>query len=360
MLAASAGGGQRCAVPVSELRAAVEKAPADAAAWLRLGRSLAAIEEPLEALDAFGRASELRPSDPAIGREYALALAAAGMGKPAAAALDSVLRATPDDVPASAALAYVWTLSGDPDKGLKQARSILARHRDSAPGHYQAGLALQQKEDLEGARREFAAALKADPGFAAAAYMAGLAAWRSGDSGPAIENLRRAVALAPDAAEAHILLGSILRREGDLAAARGFFERGIELDSGNPAAVNGLAQVLRMTGDIEASRKLMADAAHFQRHRDAARAAMFHINAAREQVRESKYATAESVLRQALAIDPDSACAHRNLGRVLAAMGKPQAAAQELKRADELETGLCARKAVTRFPMLQMQSSMAP
>ena len=348
----------RCATPVVELRARVSASPKDGEAWLKLARTLESLGEEMEATDAFQKAVEFSPKDRAAAREYGIAMANTGI--PAVAHFEKLVVSDSKDLDAAAGLAFALTMSGEPDKGAAEASRILKIKSDFAPAHYQLGLALQAKEDYEGARAEYAAAAKFDPRFAAAHYAVGAVAWRMGDADATVASLKAAIALKPDAADAYSMLGGALRRKGDLEGAQKALEQATALDPDNPVSFSTLAQVLRMRGDIEGSKKMLAEGTRLQQSLTGSKTAMFHINAGREKLRTSDYAAAEKQLRNAVQAAPDNACAHRNLSRALKGQGNTAESTKESQVADDLEARLCARKPITRFPMLRAHGPMAP
>ena len=53
--------------------------------------------------------------------------------------------------------------------------------RKTPAAHYNLGIALKNKDDIEGAKAELRRALAIDPQLAEAHYMIGIACWQSGD-----------------------------------------------------------------------------------------------------------------------------------------------------------------------------------
>lgn len=103
--------------------------------------------------------------------------------------------------------------------------------------------------DLDAADRLFAAALAADPSYAAAwsgwARVAGL----RGDAATAEERFRRAIELDPDTADARSMLAQIHVQTGRLDEAVELFEAALERDPYAPPALRGLSEALCRQGD---------------------------------------------------------------------------------------------------------------
>jgi tetratricopeptide (TPR) repeat protein len=108
----------------------------------------------------------------------------------------------------------------------------------------------------------------------------------------ALAAFARAAALQPKEAEPHLSAGQLLEQENKFAEAEQEYKRALELDPRSSDAVIGLANIY---------------------------------------MRGRRFPEAEDYLRKLLAVHADSAPIHIQLGRVLAAEGKPDAAIEELQ-----------------------------
>ncbi|MGB6401278.1 MAG: tetratricopeptide repeat protein [Candidatus Sulfotelmatobacter sp.] len=117
----------------------------------------------------------------------------------------------------------------------------------------------------------------------------------------ALAAYRRAAALQPKEAEPHISAGQLLEQENKYAAAEQEYKQALALDSrSRDAAVMGLANIY---------------------------------------MRGRRFPEAEEYLRKLLAVNGESAAVHIQLGRVLAAEGKTDAAIAELQAGLKLAPG---------------------
>lgn len=183
------------------------------------------------------------------------------------------------------------------DLALEIADISITRLPKSDRLHLERGIVLAMKENFEGARTEFEAAVKLAPerslGYVALGLMLlqmdhaaeavnmlrqrahasedylvlwflGEALNRSGaaagsaEENEAIEALSRSVSLDANVAQSRILLAKLLARRGDLELARKHLNRALELDPDNVAATYQLAQVCQRTGDAARAKQLFA------------------------------------------------------------------------------------------------------
>ena len=151
----------------------------------------------------------------------------------------------------------------------------------------------------------------------------------------AIAHYTRTIALRPGYAPAYSNLASALRAGGRLPEAVATYERALALQPDFPDAQYNLGNALLEDGKADAA------ISHFRlrcaRFRDRRRSR--RISASRSRQGNDDGATAEA-FRAAIAIDPGAAKAHRNLGDVLASMGRTDEAIDHLRRALQLELAM--------------------
>jgi Flp pilus assembly protein TadD len=152
------------------------------------------------------------------------------------------------------ALAMLRLQAGQTDQAVVHFRDSLRLNPDSAPTHYNLGIALSMQQRLDEALAEFREALRLDPTHADAHNNAGAMLHVGGRFDEATVHYRRAVELRPDNAEARSNLGRILTTTGDDAAALDEFRRALELRPDLPAAVAGLSWVLATSADANLRR----------------------------------------------------------------------------------------------------------
>ena len=138
--------------------------------------------------------------------------------------------------------------------------------------HYDLGLALKQKDQLEAAKIAFREALRLDPEMVEAHYTLGIACWQNGDIEETTTAMRAAVAKRPGYAEAHYMLGTGLKQKGELTEAAQALEEAIRLNPDTPGPYNTLAQIRQLQGDREAAKRLFAQAAEVKKKIEASQA----------------------------------------------------------------------------------------
>jgi tetratricopeptide (TPR) repeat protein len=116
----------------------------------------------------------------------------------------------------------------------------------------------------------------------------------------AVSDYQRAAALQPKEAEPHLSAGLLLEQENKFADAEHEYKQALAIDSGSVDAVTGLANIY---------------------------------------MRGRRFPEAEDYLRKLLATHSDSGAVHVQLGRVLAAEGKTDAAIGELQAGIKLAPG---------------------
>ncbi len=143
----------------------------------------------------------------------------------------------------------------------------------------------------------------------------------------AVVEMRKAIELDPSYGETRYNLGAILARQGDVDAAVREFEAALELDTPNESR----------------GKFRRGYARHLIQHSRAPEL----VQVQRQELLER----AQTLLRDALDLDPGSAITHYQLGLLLRERGEEAAAKGELKRALELDPHLTrAREALEQGP----------
>lgn len=187
---------------------------------------------------------------------------------------------------------------------------------------FEAGLALHERGDLDGAEAAYAAVLSQSPGDADALHMMGVLADQRGDGEAAVALIGRALAAGPERAFVHANLGNALHRLGRLAEAVASHRRAVALRPDSAPMLGNLAALLLASGEtgeaVAACQRLVALAPESAE-------AWLRLGNALSAVGE---AGAEAALRRCVAIDPGQAEAWYNLGCLaLAGCDAAQAAA---------------------------------
>ena len=286
---------------------------------------------------------------------------------------------------------------GDLAGAIAEYRKAIALKPDYAEAHYNLGNALRDQGDLPGAVAAYRKAIALKPDYAEAHNNLGNALRDQGDLAGAVAAYRKAIALKPDLAEAHYNLGNALGDQGDLAGAIAAYRKAIALKPDYAEAHNNLGNALapRATcpgpspntgrpspsspisprptttwatpfaqGDLPAPsphtrrpspsspispRPTTTWATPFATGRPARRRRRYrkaialkpdyaeaHYNLGNALDDQGDLPGAVAAYRKAIALKPDYAEAHCNLGLALQRQGEFQAALTELRRGHEL------------------------
>jgi tetratricopeptide (TPR) repeat protein/mono/diheme cytochrome c family protein len=165
------------------------------------------------------------------------------------AAYTKVLQSDPGNPLRHDAVAMLYLQDGRAREADAEFRASLALNPDSAPTHYNRGLALSMLRDYQGAAQEFQAALRIDPDYADAHNNLGAMLHLFGRTAEAELHYRRATELRPDNAQAHSNLARLLTAEGQWRAAADHFTRALQLQPDDPSALSGLAWLRATAGE---------------------------------------------------------------------------------------------------------------
>jgi tetratricopeptide (TPR) repeat protein len=192
-------------------RELVRREPDNADAQLLLGRALALVPEPANALAALGRAITLQPDRADAHYTLGTVLARFGDLDAARVSFERALEKAPEMPEAHASLGLLLAERQElPQAKRHLARAIELHRRSSAAAfpHYVLAQVLREERELEQALRHLTEALALRPDYAEA--YASLGAIRAArlDHAAAADAFEAAVRLAPDSAEARAGLGA--------------------------------------------------------------------------------------------------------------------------------------------------------
>ena len=211
--------------------------------------------------------------------------------KTAETKLDAYLAAHPTDARALFDAGYVADAQNRLDDAASLYRRAVAANPQSFEAHISLGLLLARENKLSEARPELVAATKLDPGAAGPALKA--RAWRAlahidqaTDPAAASNDLLEALKLTPETPEDTLLAAELAEKTGQNDAAEAAYRRVLAKDPHSIPARIGLAHLL---------------------------------------IVGKKYADAETVLRAALADDPNDPTLNAQLAMTLAAQNKAEA-----------------------------------
>lgn len=223
-----------------------------------IGSYLGNLGFPAEARELYGRALALRPGSRRTALNLALAELDLGQAEAAAARLERLHAAEPEEPLAAYNLGVARLAAGDVTGAVPLLRSAV----DAAPSLHGARLSLADALLRSGRDREAEALLRdlvdRVRWLAEAFDMLGLVEAARNDLPAARELHARALRLDPYRVEAHYNLGLVLHREGRLEAAARAFQAVLTIDPEDAGALDSL-------GLVHASAGRFQDAAEFHR-----------------------------------------------------------------------------------------------
>jgi tetratricopeptide (TPR) repeat protein len=222
---------------------------------------------------------------------------------------------------------------GQMDEAIASYRKAIALDRQYAWAHNNLGIALSEKGKVDEAITCFHKAIALDPKLAKAHLNLGGALYGKGQVEEAIACYRKAVALDPKFAEGHTNLGKALKANGQVEEAIACHQKAIELDPKYAPAHNNLGLALKAQGKVEEAIACFRKALALD-----PKNAKAHVNLGGVLARKGQLDEALATLRTAIALDPKFAGAHTNLGAALFQKGEVD------------EAIACCRKAIALDP----------
>jgi tetratricopeptide (TPR) repeat protein len=271
---------QRClTTQIEAIEKKIDRLPDRMASYAYLGALYSLEGRPAQALEYFGKASQMGPLSAKIHNNLGTALVKENRVAEGIHHFSEAIRLDPD---------------------FKRA-------------HFNWGYVLAQQSRLDEAIGHFSEALRLDPAYAIAYIEMGAALTRQGRSDEAISNYTKLLALKPGHPEAHYYLGLLYSRQNRLDEAIGHFSEVLRVRPGNAAAYNAQGVALFRQGRLD-------EAAH---HFDQALRlkpdfAGAHNNLGIALVRKGMPEDAAGHFKAALRINPDYTGARNNLHKVLA------------------------------------------
>jgi serine/threonine-protein kinase len=218
------------------------------------------------------------------------------------------------------------------DEAVRYLTAAVALRPDSAGTRLSLGVALAEKQDLDGAMAAFRRAIALDPRFAKAHTNLGNVLQDKGDLAEAIAEHRRAIALDPKLAQAHSNLGAALNAQGDRDGAIASYRRAIGINPRYAKAHFNLGTALKDRGDLRGAIAAWRQAIELD-----PRNAKAHTNLGTALHNKGDVDGAIRCYRTAIACDPKLAEAHYNLGLALQAKGDLGRAIAHYRRATALD-----------------------
>jgi tetratricopeptide (TPR) repeat protein len=290
--------------------------PGDFWVNLLLGDELLHTEKDAEAIRYYTAALAIRPDNPGVLLNRALALG--HLGKEGAAAARADLQRA---ITVSPRLARAHFVLGshlcadlnDYDKGIECLRKAIEFDPKHADAHHNLGAALASQGKLDEAIAVFRKAVELDPKKAILHYHFGKALSRQGKWDAAVAAYRKAIERDLKHTDAHYALGVVLCDElRDYENAAACFRKVIELDPKHADAHSSLGSALRDQGRLDEAitayhKAIALDPKHANAYRNLGVALS----------RQGKVDDAIAACRKATLLDPKDASAHYSLGVIL-------------------------------------------
>jgi Flp pilus assembly protein TadD len=148
----------------------------------------------------------------------------------------------------------------DAEQEILRCRKAIQLDPTNARAHYDLGLALRAKGDLEGAVRAWCEAIRLDPKLALAPPGLGLHPVSWTVLKQEVRKYRKAIRLDPKDVEAHTNLGHALRAMRDLEGAIHSYREAIQLAPKDASGHDNLGRALDAKGDLEEAVRSFLDA----------------------------------------------------------------------------------------------------
>jgi tetratricopeptide (TPR) repeat protein len=205
-------------------------------------------------------------------------------------------------------LGFELARQGRLEEAAREYAEALRLNPGFAEVHSNLGRILEGQGRLEEAGREYAEALRLNPGFAMAHNNLGAILERQGRLEEAAREYAEALRLNPDLAEAHNNLGSMLGRQGRLAEARAEFSEALRIMPTYVSAHNNLGVALLLQRQFDRARAEFAEAVRLDRNYADA-----HLGLGEVLLNQGRLDEARAELSEALRLKPDSAAARNSL-----------------------------------------------
>jgi Tfp pilus assembly protein PilF len=180
------------------------------------------------------------------------------------------------------------------------------------------------------------------------AVVAGYDALRSGDMAAARRNYSAAVAAEPASVDAHLGLATVEARVGNVSAAASHYRRVLDLDPRNATALAGLASMADLSHPESLEEQLRNDISRYPQ------SAALHFALGNLYASRNRWEEAQSLFFEALRLEPSSADTLYNLAVAMDHMNQPRLASEYYGRALE-----AARMQTAQFDPARVQRRIA-
>ncbi len=301
---------------IEDLRRAIELAPRRADIVTALGVARARGGDVPGALVEFDRAIEIAPGHADAWWNRGKALQALGRPEEALEAYGRSLDLAPSPA-VHAARAELRFRRGDVDGALRDYDAAIGLAPRDATIRFQRGFLRARTGAFDRAVEDYGACIDLDPTIYQAWNQRAIAHFRLGQLDDAVRDSGRAIELAPDQADLFANRASFREAAGDLQGALADGRRAVQLAPGSASHRVNLSSVLIAVGELEEAEAETTRAIEIDPR---AKRAFCNRGLARMKRRALEDAAAD--YRQAIAIDPAYALAYGNLADVLIDIGR--------------------------------------
>ena len=295
-----------------------------------------------------------------------------------------VLTANPDQAEVHSNLGAVLKAQGKFDEAVAAYRQAIGIKPDYVRAHFNLGNVLKDQGKLDEAVTAYRKAIDVKPDYVRAHFNLGNALKDQGKLIEAVASYRRAIAIEPDYAEVHSSLGNALKDQGKLEEAVASYQRALTLSPSSAEVHNNLGIVLcslgqagrgsgrstsaRSRSSLTMPRHTAISGLHLRnraswkrRWRAASGRSPSSLTLPRPTAtlatrsrEQGKLVDAVASFQRALAIKPDYADAHSNLGNALHDQGKLD------RSSGELSAGAGPQSGLRRSPQQSGQCALRP
>jgi len=322
---------------ISECRLALRINPAQAEAYNLMGIALRRSGRIDEAIESYRSALAI---DPLVqGIHYNLGIAFMKKGNTAAAknAYLKALEANPRMSEAWNNLGYIHLETGEVAKAIDHFQTAIRHHRHYPLAQANLAEAYLRNGDREGARAQAQQALALDERAPEPHHILGRIHSDLGEWAEAEKEYREAVSLDPAYFKGYYNLGNLYLKKKAAAQAAECFEKTLSLNPQFVEAYVGLGDAHLLLPDIDRAEQAFQKALEMgQRNTE------LFLNLSFIRIQKRDFASALTLARNALAIDPGLALAHYNEGIALRLSGRSQEAEGAFIRATQADAKLKA------------------
>jgi protein O-mannosyl-transferase len=238
------------------------------------------------------------------------------------------LEATQNNYLAHTGLGFALDKKGQFDEAIRQYAEAIRLEPGYVLAHLNLGVSLVRKGQVDEAIPQFRETIRLDPEYALAYLNLGTLLAAKGQIDEAMGHFQEALRLAPDCADAHYNLGFWLARKGQTDEAIGHYQEALRWKPDYADAHNGLGSALAKKGQLDEAIRQLQEALRLKPDETDA-----HYNLGNALIRRGQVDEAIGHYQQAIRLKPDDADIHNNLGVALYRRGRNDEAISQFQDA---------------------------